>query len=541
MLRITATFVIVLAFCGLACAGDRITLVIIPPAQTATSKETIASALLICDRLAAELAKDPEIRVVDRTQIDRILTERAMEGASKPALSYDALVRVSLDPVREKPVMIVEVVDLSTGNLGGRHEWPWTEDAPIAEIAKACKESASHAMNSAQGKLTVRFLGVSTPGGAVRLDPIRSDFQKMIEQVLEKLPNVCTVQHLEAMTTKQESLLLLLGQTQLPAPRQFAPQADRILSAEVVETDAENKTFENTSIELRIRLGKTGQDGAWQTVRGKVADWEKLAPQACQLIAEQLGQTKPKSAAEFANEMIVRRQQAEAELKAAMPPPNSHRKPDLQRIAAAAKLDPTYDEAAFQIVNSKRITGVFPDEVVPEVIQYLEQFPYSKHRVDVLTGLTFYRVDKPPKDLLQTELNKRIIDIGMGEDIRRYESNCGFLVEPTYRGWLANGGDRAQCNEWLENIRRRIDILIPQVQRAGATVYRSSDEASFLRMRLFWWPRRLNRATRCRLGNACKNTWIAGDGSPNIRKRSRQFAPPSPTWTTRCCWSSSTR
>jgi hypothetical protein len=486
LLRIATGFTVLTMLSQAVLGGDPITVVVLPPAQTAAPKDTIASANVFCDQLAAELVKDAEVRVVDRTQIDRVLAERAISGDVKPALAYDALIRVGIDPLPDKPAFIVRVIDLSTGNIGGSREWTWTPEVPpdrAREIAKACKEWAIKAMTNAQGKLKLRLLGVSTPSGMDRLQPMREDFQHMVEQVVAQNPKVCAVQHLEALTAKEESLLLLLGHAQLAGGRQFTPHADRLLSVELVETDAQGKTFDDTTIEVRFRLGKNGQEGDWRPVRGKVADWSKLAPQACQLLAEELGQAKPETTVEYVTEMITRRRQAEAELKAAIPPYGSGRKPDLERVAAAAKLDPTYEEAAYRLVNAKRPNNMFAEGAVPEVIQYLERFPYSKHRVTVMTSLTAYRGDKPAENLLETEVNKKIIDIGMEEDIHRYISNCGFMVEATYRGWLAHGGDRTQCNQWLESIKSRVDTLGQQVSGFNDIIRRPSVEASLLRVR----------------------------------------------------------
>ena len=201
------------------------------------------------------------------------------------------------------------------------------------------------------------------------------------------------------------------------------------------------------------------------------------------MLAEQLGQARPELAADFVTEMITRRRQAEAELQAALPPMGSRRMPDLARLAAAAKLDPTYEEAAFRIILAKWPGTEFSHEGAPDVVQYLERFPFSKNRKMVMTSLIAYRADQPPKDLFQTELNKKIIDIGMCQDIHDYISSCGFLVVPTYRGWLANGGDRTQCNEWLEQVRQRVEVLIPQLAGFNDMDYRASIEGSFLPVR----------------------------------------------------------
>jgi hypothetical protein len=486
LLRIAAGFAILTGHCQAVSGAAAVTVMILPPEQSAASKEAIESVNLLCDQLAAELAKDAGLRVVDRTQIDRVLAERAIGDVAKPALAYDCLIRVGIDLLRDEPALVVSVVDLSSGNLAGSHEWPWTVEVPAArlsEIATTCKASARKALSITAGMVKVRLLPVATPSGLDRLQPMREDFQRMVEQIAVQNPKVCVVRHLEALSAKEESLLLLLGHTQLAGGRQFAPHADRLLSVELVETDGRGKTFDDTTIELRFRLGKNGQDGDWQRVRGKVAEWSKLAPQACQLLAKKLGSAKPETAADYVAEMITRRRQAEAELAAALPSRGSGGKPDLERIATAAKLDPTYEEAAYRLIKAKARSNRFPEEMVPEVIQYLERFPFSEHRRTVMVSLSAFRGDKPSKDLPQTELNKRIIDIGMGEDLHTYISNCGFMVEATYRGWLANGGDRNQCNQWLEQVRRRVEILTPQLAGFKDIDHRASVEASFLRVR----------------------------------------------------------
>src|SRR5580704_10755174 len=117
LLRIAAGFAILTALSRAASAGNPITVMVLPPAQTAAPKTTIDSVNLFCDQLAAELAKDADLRVVDRTQIDRVLAERAIGDVAKPALAYDGIVRVSIDPLRDKPALIVRIVDLPSGNL----------------------------------------------------------------------------------------------------------------------------------------------------------------------------------------------------------------------------------------------------------------------------------------------------------------------------------------------------------------------------------------------------------------------------------------
>ena len=187
--------------------------------------------------------------VVDRTQIDRLLQERAISDINQPILAYDALVGVKIEWRVANPTVILRVVDLSLGNVAGIHEWPWT-GAPSAdrlrEMAEACKESSFRALAASRGRLKVRLLGVATPGRVYRLQPARprsaargavatpdsvnrldsmaDHLGQMIEEVAARVPGVCVVQHLEALSSKEESLLLLLGQARLAEGREFAPR-----------------------------------------------------------------------------------------------------------------------------------------------------------------------------------------------------------------------------------------------------------------------------------------------------------------------------
>jgi len=356
--------------------GEPITVVVLPPLETA-GPEVTARADVFCAQLAAELAKDAELKVVDRSQVDRVLTERAMGAVAKPALAYDALMRVSIDPLRANPVVILRIVDLSSGNVAGCHEWPWRSEMPaslVRDMAKTCKKSALEALSVSRGRAKVRLLGVSTPRGMSRLEPMRQHLAEMLEEVAGRCPNACVVHHLEALTAKEESLLLLLGQVRLAGGRQFAPQADRLLSTELAEIESTGRTFEDTIIEIRFRLGKSGQDGDWTRVRGKAADWSKLVPRMCELLAEQLGQARPAAAAQIATEMMTRRSQAEAELQAAMQHKDRDDKLDRQRIAAAAKLDPSYEPAAYLLVGCLRWQTEARKDTIREALRYLDRF-----------------------------------------------------------------------------------------------------------------------------------------------------------------------
>jgi hypothetical protein len=513
-----------------------VTVAIVPSLKATAPQEMTAAVELVADQLAMELANDRQLRVVDRTQIDRLLQERAISDINHPILAYDVLIGVKIEWRVANPTLILQVVDLSLGNVAGSHEWPWT-GVPSAdrlrEMARACKESSRRALAGSRGRLKVRLLGVATPGRVYRLQPARSrsaargavatpdnvdrldsmadHLGQMIEEVAARVPGVCVVQHLEALSSKEESLLLLLGQARLAEGREFAPQADRLLNVELTAKDAKDKPVENdTAIEIRFRLSPDGKHGDWARVQGTVADWSHLASQACQLLARQLGQIDADTTDKYVTEMILRRHQAEAELEAAMRKlPRGHREYDRQRIAVAMKLDPTYEEAAFDFVQSapRRYANVLPIEATPDAFRYLERFHEKplperltwgqvpknaqerqvvrqrQHRTSVLIALSNFRADSPPKSPQELEVVRKIVELGMGEDIHEFCPNCGWVVEQLYRGWQTSGVDPEGLRIWLEEIRRRANILTSQIDQVTHPDPRSWVEIGLLRVR----------------------------------------------------------
>jgi hypothetical protein len=513
-----------------------VTVAIVPSLKATAPRDVAAAVELVADQLAIELANDRQLRVVDRTQIDRVLQERTISDINHPILAYDVLIGVRIEWRVANPTVILRVVDLSLGNVAGIHEWPWT-GAPSAdrlrEMARACKESSLRALAASRGRLKVRLLGVATPGRVYRLQPARprsaarsavatpgsvdrldsmaDHLGQMIEEVAARVPGVCVVQHLEAISSKEESLLLLLGLARLAEGREFAPQADRLLSVELTAKGAKDKPLENDrALEIRFRLSPDGRHGDWVRVQGTVADWSRLASQACQLAARQLGQIDADTTDKFVTEMILRRRQAEAELEAAMRKlPRGHGEYDRERIAVAMKLDPTYEEAAFAFVQSapRRHSNVLPIEAIPEAFRYLERFHEKplperlawgaaprnaqerqvvrqrQHRTSVLIALTNFRADKPPKNLQELEVVRKIVELGMGEDIHEFCPNCGWVVQQMYRGWQTSGADPEGLRLWLEEIRRRADILTSQLDQVTDPDPRRWVEIGLMRVR----------------------------------------------------------
>ena len=176
----TVAFMLFTGVSPTALAGERVTVVILPPLNLSSDRDDAPALELLCDQLAVELAKGNELQVVDRTQIDRVLAERAIGNITRPALAYDVLLRVSLDSSLGRPAVSLRIVDLSTGNEAGSHQWPWVREKPtegLAEMARACRDLAVKAVSADKGRAKVRLLGVAAPGGMDRLEPMRGHLE----------------------------------------------------------------------------------------------------------------------------------------------------------------------------------------------------------------------------------------------------------------------------------------------------------------------------------------------------------------------------
>lgn len=507
LLPATVAIALLAAFTCKAAGREPISVVVLSPSQPAGPEDARAVDLLR-SQLEAELAKDAELRVVDRSQIDRVLAERAIAATDRPALAYDVMIRVEIDHLQAKPAIVLSVVDLSNGNLAGARQWPWApemHDAVLRGMVGACRQLVVGAVATSRERLKVRSLGVMTPDGMGRLEPMRSHLQEMLDNVLAANPALCIVHHLEALTAAEESLLLLLGHVRLAGGRQFTPQADRLLSAELVEVESAGKAFEDTIIELRFRLCESGGEGEWTAVRGKVADWPELAARLCSLLAEQLGRARPEEAADMVAEMITRRRQAEAELEAASQHKGKDGRSVRGHIAAAAKIDPDYEPAAYRLVGLQHTYK----ERLREALAYLERFPEDpKHRQQVIHDVFLATLkelchEPPPEELEkarrrarvtmmglslrplhpdETDMLRRIVEIGMNVDVRHFEPYCGCLVNAVHQGMMDCGIAGAYRWQWLDRVRRRVDGLMEHLGEVDA-FYRPHIGSGLLRVR----------------------------------------------------------
>ena len=227
--------------------------VILPPRlPEAADSSARADAELACDRLAEEIAAEGIARVVDRSQVDRVLEEKRLTGdLVKPVVGFDAMIRLEVDVPSLVPEVRMSLIGLSQGNVmkQWRSAWPLRED-DLHGMGGQCREGLKRVGRPEKGKLKVRCLEVANEERNPRLEPLARRLQRLFEEAVARSPRLTPVHHLEAASAKEESLLLLMGLSRLPGGRQFLPQADATVELRVREGDGRGKTFEETPVEI---------------------------------------------------------------------------------------------------------------------------------------------------------------------------------------------------------------------------------------------------------------------------------------------------
>ncbi len=381
--------------------------VILPPRLPEAADGSVrAEADLLCDRLAEEIAAEGIARVLDRSQLDRVLEEKRLSGDfSKPAIAYDALVRLDVDVPSLVPEVRMSVIDLSRGNVmkESRCDWPMRED-DLRRLVGQCREGLKLAGHADKGKLKVRCLEAANEERNPRLKPLIGRLERVFQEAVARSPQLTPVRHLEAASAKEESLLLLMGLSRLPGGRRFVPQADATVELSVREGDGRGKTFEETPVEIaaRVTRGDAGGDRSFTTV-ATVAEFDKAAVKTWEKLAGLLREAKPNAATDWLDDLAVRRRQAEAELRAAKAiDPGYSRTAEhdraiharLAHVEAAVKLDPTLEDAAGDNLRMlmdecvlaqqnwlRQKVNDLAEEILAQALRYLERFgPRGKYR-----------------------------------------------------------------------------------------------------------------------------------------------------------------
>ena len=496
-------------------------MLLLPPRLPAGASDAVrAAAEVACDRLAQDLAAAGSAQVVDRSQLDRILQERNLQAEPlRPMLSYDAMIRLEADTTRLAPQTTLGLIDLSTGSIIAQRAFAWPPDAAAAKaMLDFCRDSLKHLVKPAAGKLRVRTLWAAEAIANERIRPLGRRLIDLFEQSLRQSERVLVVRHLEAATSKEESLLLLLGLSRLPGGRQFTPQADATIELRVVESDGRGKTFPETPVEIGVRLRKgAAYQGDWVTTAGLVRDFDSLTAQAWHKLAQSLGEVRPETAATLLNEMSLRRKQAEAELRTVTELRKSpHSGPnDLARTLMAAllhaeaaiKLDPTYPEAVrlyIQILagldacdyqgrrmpeaslrslrEAARYVEVFRQDsaLCRDLCSYalpgrglLRMFWDPESYDDPVPPLTNARLTLAPELVQALDAVKRLLERGVEDDVKFRFNTAEWTLVPVFRGMKLMDVPAAQRQAWLETIAAR---CLEKVKRGTARAIEPTDD-----------------------------------------------------------------
>lgn len=371
--------------------ADAPTLAVFAPRMPAGSTRQVQSAaLLVGDRLSQELAATGKIRIVDRTQLDRVLFERRLNPqAKRPLISYDAIVRIEVDAARPSPVTRVSVIELSTGNRLGMLRLPWpVREANVPKMVAACRSAVKKLQPPKKGQLRLRWLGIQNEFGGERLRPLIRRMESEFEQAIANSKKITRIQHFDAANSKEESLLLMMGLSKLAGGRRFVPQSDAVVELRLKEVNARGKTFPETVIEpaFRIRKGETFR-GEWTGIRGRVKDFATLPAKLWTQMTAQLKSVDSQASVRFLRELPLRRKQAAAELEAsrkvdARLPAAEQAKQRLAHIDTALKLDPSYEAASIARLRALPslllATRKSTHPAVMETLRHLDRFGDSR-------------------------------------------------------------------------------------------------------------------------------------------------------------------
>lgn len=467
-----------------------VSFVILPPEGLGGNEAESGDLMLFCDLLAERLSTMPGVAIVDRSRLDDILAERATAGPGQsPVLSYDAMVRVQLSEKADGPVLNVQVVDLSLGNVAASEQWPWRRggDDAVGNAADLCASARQVLVRGANGRLNARVLHVPQPLRTARIESLGESLAKDLTRLLDGSPGVRVVHHLEARSAKEESLLLLLGMSRLGDGRVFAPQADLTLELRLAERDGAGRTFDQTPVDVVAALNWATQPAEELRISGTAGERASMAASLYAELETRMAGRGVVSAEQ--GEMSLRRKQAIAELKKAdvWDGHNLHdldvpRLRQLSEIAAtAAKLDPTYEEAAFQAARMEFLyqirsgDGTDASSALRQVLMYLKRGDaQAKHKATLLS-LVSQRADywdsvmfpplaangKPPQykcnyweagDSARREpvlALRDVLDCALSEPaVDSPYLDCVWLIPLTYYGMLDSGIDPQESREW---------------------------------------------------------------------------------------------
>ncbi len=476
--------------------ADAPTVVILPPKLPHVANAKLqASAMRICDQVAERLERSRRICVVNRIELDRVLAERRLSSKpSKPIRSYDAMLRLRVQTDELLPHAVVSLVDLSTGIALGtwRMDWP-VKDSRLNELCRDVAARLSKSDRPAKGRLKLRLAGIERT--QVRMESLGLRLENLFRDALRSSRDILLVEHLEAGTSKEEALLLLVGFARLAGERKFTPQADATLELRIAESDAVGRTFQETPIELAFRLRRGGNySGDWKRSSGTVRDYDTLAQKTWKALSSALKKIDAEAGRKMLDDLTLRRKQALTEVKAAEKvqsdlPLEQRLRAKLGHVNAALKLDPFCEEAAFKRIGllwnlyGHHFTKYSGHDDVHELIlaaaDYNNRFPQNADRSAGVQDSAWLGVRMTPlfaiwkgqevpitrKLRVPLDAMKQMVEMSTRGDPRRLSRGCPRFLLIVYRGMRQSGVSRARREAWIDGILTGVRSQLTQLKK----------------------------------------------------------------------------
>ena len=270
---------------------------------------------------------------------------------------FDAMIRLEVANDRLTPESTVSVVDLSTGTTLATQKFAWPiPESDAEQIRTLLKTAVANAVQRGKPRLRIRFNGTRQPP-QIRMRSFATKLTQSVDQALRNDRKVIVVDHLEAGSAAEESLLILMGLSRLPGGRTFQPSADVVLSLTLQEHDSVGKSFDDTTLEAGYALNVQQQAAPFVAVSARVADFDsQLVPKLIDSVIQRLANIQPGTTVED-DAFALRQAQAAQELMAigSIDPGMSPVDQALARrhhAESALKLDPTSLHAVFELILS---------------------------------------------------------------------------------------------------------------------------------------------------------------------------------------------
>ena len=450
--------------------------------------------------IADAIHADGRLRLVDRTELSRVLAERRLQMLdyaalpSEPIISADVIVISQVVTEAARTYLRICAIHGPTGSLLSQLKCPMdpaeplTSKPPLNELVQRWWPAVLHRLRAAREKPNWIVLDVYAP--SLKLSESADVLRDALQAALQADDRVFATTPPTGDEAQQEVLLRMLGLS-APAGGYFTPAADYLVDARLVGSTTIEMRLRNAQLTVLAEKTLTGQDaGALQSA---AAQW--LAREVAR------NRAKPASASTGVVADDWARRQAQAEVKIARQIRNqipNWRFDESERIWAwtgsasvyrfpedmaaavqaaadrhfrrAAQLDPTLEEAAYEVLadlhilrdyytlndaeNVKSLAALWPLE------RFLDAFPQSTHRCAVLTRLAILCTNLARKVKLAPAADDKTVRLALyrkGLDARAQylERHCFHGdTDKTYHVYMV-------FSHYLHHLRAYIELAQP--------------------------------------------------------------------------------